>query len=387
MRFYFSLGVVAFSRIAFLATLNPLIGSIAQDLVEDFIDVIDATNIATLIDQTEVVEQELVESEIEVIDADAPSETVVLDFTEIAADLIDIIDFEPPTETTEAAAAAEAEAAAAAEEKAAQDQLLLNELNAKLDKGKNADAVMRTIDELSPEVRSTLPYQTCLARAYVQVGRADEAEEILLSLTNGNPADLESHRLLGSYYVQKQRYNEAEAYLSRAVDLDPLNWKALAGLGKVFLLRDDDKIRAREYLSEAVSIEPNDENLRFELAMILFHFDDHSEAKDALDAAESLNPNIDHKVCYCSNFRVCAVNKETFIRQRISGAFRLKHIRIALELKFLLFIERTLIILLLQLCTCYFSYIDIVSCKSVYVRLYKFSCSVKIYLIICLRSV
>jgi tetratricopeptide (TPR) repeat protein len=292
MRFYFALGVVAFSRIAFLATLNPLIGSIAQDLVEDFIDVIDATNIATLMDQTEVNEQELIESEIEVIDADAPPETVVLDFTEIAAEVTDITDFAPPTETTEAAAAA------AAEEKAAQDQLLLNELNAKLDKGKNADAVMRTIDELSPEVRSTLPYQTCLARAYVQVGRADEAEEILLSLTNGNPADLESHRLLGSYYVQKQRYNEAEAYLSRAVNLDPLNWKALAGLGKVFLLRDDDKIRAREYLSEAVSIEPNDENLRFELAMILFHFDDHSEAKEALDAAESLNPNIDHKVCY-----------------------------------------------------------------------------------------
>ena len=292
MRFYFSLGVVAFSRIAFLATLNPLIGSIAQDLVEDFIDVIDATNIATLIDETEVIEQELVESEIEVIDADAPSERVVLDFTEIAAELIDIKDFAPPTETTDA----EAEAAAA-EEKAAQDQLLLNELNAKLDKGKNADAVMRAIDELSLEVRSTLPYQTCLARAYVQVGRADEAEEILLSLTNGNPADLESHRLLGSYYVQKQRYNEAEAYLSRAVDLDPLNWKALAGLGKVFLLRDDDKIRAREHLAKAVSIEPNDENLRFELAMILFHFDDHSEAKDALDTAESLNPNIDHKVC------------------------------------------------------------------------------------------
>jgi tetratricopeptide (TPR) repeat protein len=302
MRFYFSLGVVAFSRIAFLATLNPLIGSIAQDLVEDFIDVIDATNIATLIDQTEVIEQELVESEIEVIDADAPSETFVLDFTEIAAEVTDVTDFAPPTEATEAAAEAEVEsaaaAAAAAEEKAAQDQLLLNELNAMLDKGKNADAVLRTIDELSPEVRSTLPYQTCLARAYVQVGRADEAEEILLSLTNGYPADLESHRLLGSYYVQKQRYNEAEAYLSRAVNLDPLNWKAMAGLGKVFLLRDDDKIRARQYLSEAVSLEPNDENLRFELAMILFHFDDHSEAKDALDAAETLNPNIDHKVCY-----------------------------------------------------------------------------------------
>ena len=291
MRFYFSLGVVAFSRIAFLATLNPLLGSIAQDLVEDLINVIDATNIATLIDQTEVIEQELVESEIEVIDADTPSETFVLDFTEIAAEVIDVADFAPPTE---AAAAAEAEA----EEKAAQDQLLLSELNAKLDKGKNADGVLRIIDELSPEVKSILPYQICLARAYVQVGRADEAEEILLSLTNSNPTDLESHRLLGSYYVQKQRYNEAEAYLSRAVYLDPLNWKAMAGLGKVFLLRDDNKIKAREYLSEAVSLEPNDENLRFELAMILFHFDDHSEAKDALDAAEILNPNIDHKVCY-----------------------------------------------------------------------------------------
>lgn len=173
---------------------------------------------------------------------------------------------------------------------------LLQHLNALLDKGKMANEMIDTLNKQPSEIVATLPYQICLARGYVQVGRHDEAENILQILVRDYPSSAEASRLLGSYYVQKQRFNEAEKYLRDTLALEPGNWKALAGLGKVYLLRDDDKIAAKTNLQRAIEIQPGDENLRFEFAMILFHFDDHRPAKEALESAELLNPDIDHKV-------------------------------------------------------------------------------------------
>lgn len=316
MRLYLSLGVVAFSRIAFLITLNPLSGSIAQDFLENLIEVIDAGDIAPLLDVTEVNEQDLVESEVN--DASSSFEAFTQDSTEIGIEANDAIEFasladviaEDPEEVVQDFAESETEvidasdftpATDAAVNEADLDQILFDELSADLDKGKNAEGVIRRIDELSPEVKSRLPYQICLARAYVQVGRSDEAEEILIYLTSNYPSSVESFRLLGSYYIQNKRYNEAETYLARVIDMDRDNWKAFAGLGKIFLLRDNFKEKARNYVVEAVRLQPDDENLQFELAMVLFHFDDHTDAKAALEAAERLNPEIDHKVCLTSN--------------------------------------------------------------------------------------
>ena len=315
MRLYFSLGVVALSRIALLITLNPLQTTTAQDFVENFIEaeVMDATDIAPLLDRTEVNVQEFVDSASEVIDVVTSFEALRQDFAEIATETVETTEFELLEDATEtyreefvqdlAESANEVVDATdfapqtdATQNEVDLDQILIDEMSADLDKGKNADGVIRKIDELSTEVKSRLPFQICLARAYVQVGRSDEAEEILLFLTSNNPSSVEPFRLLGSYYVQNKRYNEAETYLSKVTDMDRDNWKAFAGLGKVFLLRDDDKEKARQYVLEAVRIEPNDENLLFELAMVLFHFDDHTEAKAALEAAEKLNPEIDHKV-------------------------------------------------------------------------------------------
>ena len=175
------------------------------------------------------------------------------------------------------------------------DELLVN-LTGLLDKRTRAQDVVNTILELPYEQSSTVPYQLQLARAFLQVGRSKEAEIILLQCYEESPSYVEVARLLGSYYVQGQRWNEAEMYLKRTITMDPSNWKALAGLGKIYLIRDEDKYLARNYLQEAVHLQPNDENLLFEYAMILFHFEDHLPARHALQAAENLNPVIDHKV-------------------------------------------------------------------------------------------
>ena len=180
-------------------------------------------------------------------------------------------------------------------------EALLQHLNGLLEKGKLANEVIDILNNVPLEIAATLSYQIILARSYVQVGRHDEAEHILQILVRDYPSSAEASRLLGSYYVQKQRFNEAEKYFRDAIDLEPENWKALAGLGKVFLLRDDNKTVANDFIQAAVNIEPGDENLRFELAMVLFHFHDHRPAKEALESAEQLNSDIDHKVSSTSD--------------------------------------------------------------------------------------
>lgn len=177
-----------------------------------------------------------------------------------------------------------------------EDEGLVAHLNSLLETRGSASDVIETIVRLPSKLIVKLPYQICLARAYVQVGRSEEAEEILLMCMRDHPPSAEVARLLGSYYLQNQKYVEADLYFNLTLKMEPDNWKALAGLGKLLLVRDNDNVRARDYLLEAIRIMPDDENLRFELAMVLFHFDDHMPAKAAIEVAEKLNPQIDYKV-------------------------------------------------------------------------------------------
>jgi Flp pilus assembly protein TadD len=190
------------------------------------------------------------------------------------------------------------------DETADEDEGLLDHLNTLLENRGSAGDVIETIARLPSKLTVKLPYQICLARAYVQVGRSQEAEEILLMCVRDYPPSAEVTRLLGSYYLQNQKHDDAEKYFNLTLEMEPANWKALAGLGKLLLVRDNDIERARDFLLEAIRIMPDDENLRFELAMVLFHFDDHMPAKAAIEVAERLNPQIDYKVREPSQ-RVC----------------------------------------------------------------------------------
>lgn len=73
------------------------------------------------------------------------------------------------------------------------------------------------------------------------LGHLQEAEDILLKCFRVDPSSSEVTRL-GSYYLQYQRFNEAEKFFSITMSLDGRNWKALAELGKIYLIRDDDKV-------------------------------------------------------------------------------------------------------------------------------------------------
>lgn len=170
---------------------------------------------------------------------------------------------------------------------------ILKELNTFIETGRRAQDVVDIIQQHRD--RETMPFKILLARAYVQIGLKKEAEDTLLDCFRDDPSSTEVTRLLGSYYLGYQRYNDAEKFFKLTMAMDDRNWKALAGLGKLYLIRDNDKVRARLHLSEAVNIEPNDADIQIDLAMVLFHFEDHLTAREIFQVAERLNPTLDHK--------------------------------------------------------------------------------------------
>jgi tetratricopeptide (TPR) repeat protein len=121
--------------------------------------------------------------------------------------------------------------------------------------GKNAQDVVDTINQMPISERNLIPFQIRLARAYVQVGHEQEAEAILLQCFNKDPSNAEVTLLLGKYYTQKQRFDEAENYLSRTLSLDPRNYRALQIFAKVFLVRDENIVQARLCMLQAINIE------------------------------------------------------------------------------------------------------------------------------------
>lgn len=65
---------------------------------------------------------------------------------------------------------------------------------------------------------------------------------------------------------------------------------------KIWLNRDHDVLKAKKYIEKAYQLQPNDERVLFDYGMVLFQNKEDIQAKAALDQAEALNPNIDHKM-------------------------------------------------------------------------------------------
>ena len=103
-------------------------------------------------------------------------------------------------------------------------------------------------------------------------------------------------QLIKQYYLQLKRWNDAQKCLEYVLTLDESNVTALMSMSKVWLNRDSDVRKAKMFIELAYNISPNDEKVLFEYGMMLLQTNDHIKAKQALDRAEAINPNIDHKM-------------------------------------------------------------------------------------------
>lgn len=181
-----------------------------------------------------------------------------------------------------------------------QASLLSHRIEGLLNHGRS-DEALTVINELSKEYSSLPTIQIHLARAHVQRKNYALAETILLNVITINSSEddesrLQAHLTLGRLYLQLKRWNDAQKYLEYVLTLDESNVTALMSMSKVWLNRDSDVRKAKMFIELAYNISPNDEKVLFEYGMMLLQTNDHIKAKQALDRAEAINPNIDHKM-------------------------------------------------------------------------------------------
>lgn len=181
-----------------------------------------------------------------------------------------------------------------------QTSLLSDKIEGLLNRGRS-DEAFDVINQLSKEYSSLPTIQIHLARAHVQQKNYVVAETILLNVININSSEgddgrLQAHLTLGRLYLQLKRWNDAQKCLEYVLTIDESNVTALMSMSKVWLNRDSDVKKAKRFIEMAYKISPNDEKVLFEYGMMLFQTNDHIQAKQVLDKAEAINPNIDHKM-------------------------------------------------------------------------------------------
>ena len=155
-----------------------------------------------------------------------------------------------------------------------------------------ADA-LALLQQLPSDLQASPSMRVNFARAYVQLGREKDSENVLLEARQAHPVSMEVILSLVKLYVHTKRWPEADKALAEALLLDPLSHEAVALQGKVYMSRDKDLVKAQASLEAAYAIKPDDENVLFDLGMVLFYTNEHERGKAMLDAAETVNPTID----------------------------------------------------------------------------------------------
>ena len=102
----------------------------------------------------------------------------------------------------------------------------LGELLAQTGRGLEADEVFRKLLD-DDATRKALAEAMDLSRA----GDEAAAEKAYRSILKKDPDDVDALRLLGVLCARQERFNDAEAYFRRAVDVAPDFWKAWVNLG------------------------------------------------------------------------------------------------------------------------------------------------------------
>ena len=113
---------------------------------------------------------------------------------------------------------------------------------------------------------------------------------------------IEAHLLLGRLYLlgqesgSKETTDRAETHLQMILDRNAEHPSALAALGKIYMVRDEDYSRANEYLSRAAEISPEDEKVLFDYGISLLYVKEIEEARNIFERAARVNPTIDRNV-------------------------------------------------------------------------------------------
>ena len=128
------------------------------------------------------------------------------------------------------------------------------------------------------------------ARHALEQNNPDLAIRILETALRARPHESAIMSLLGTAYLQKRQYTEAENYFQRSLQLNPSDISARNGLGVAFL-STGRLPEALKQFEKVVELNPKAQDAWLTLALLLQRLSKHEEAVGCLKKAIALNPS------------------------------------------------------------------------------------------------
>ena len=155
--------------------------------------------------------------------------------------------------------------------------------------GMQAD-VAETIAKAEAEPQNfTLQMQT--GDMYAKIGRFDKAVEFYKMGLAVKPDDFKANVVTANALFDSARFEEAENYYSKAVEIDTKDINALTYIGTTFVERKiPDYERAIKEFRSALEIDPKHEPTLYYLGIAYFRKGDAENAQKALKLLEQANP-------------------------------------------------------------------------------------------------
>ena len=160
------------------------------------------------------------------------------------------------------------------------------------------------------------PLLTALIHSYVALDQHPAAEAVCRARIEANERDVFAYNLLGWVSTEQKNYPQAETYLKKAIDMQPL-WPAPHNNLARLYLRQGKKEQAVERLRAAIRTNPKDATGYLTLAHIYEQAGDTQAAMQVYETALKRNPN----------FWFAANNLAYLISEATSDAGALKRAR------------------------------------------------------------
>lgn len=127
------------------------------------------------------------------------------------------------------------------------------------------------------------------AKKLEQGGDCAKAGEEARSALKIDPNHLAAHLLLARCDMKAEKWADARSSFTRAHELDPANFEALAGLARLALLGNDTD-KAADYAAKALALQPDSVDIKVIQGNIFMRKNDFIQAKQVLEQAVKADP-------------------------------------------------------------------------------------------------
>jgi len=153
--------------------------------------------------------------------------------------------------------------------------------------GMQAD-VTQTLEKAEKELNNFVA-QMLAGDMYAQIGKFDKAVEFYKRGIVLNGENLQANVVLANALFDSQRFEEAEVYYAKALQIDPRNVNALTDLGTTFVERKQpDYDRAILEYKKALQIDPKSSTTIYYLGIAHLRKGEKQEAERTLTELEKL---------------------------------------------------------------------------------------------------